>query len=41
MKSSITESDTIEKSEESVVWNDDDLKIRGLLPQIEEEKPVK
>lgn len=36
----MTESETFEKSEESVVWNDDDLKIRGILPQIEEEKPI-
>ena len=29
---SVSESDTGEKSEVSVVWNDDDLKVRGLLP---------
>jgi hypothetical protein len=29
---SVTESDSVEDGEVSVVWNDDDLKVRGFLP---------
>lgn len=35
-----TESNSGEDVEQSVVWNNDDIKVRGLLPKIEEEKPL-